>query len=517
MVKNKVKNSIGKITYKIISSLSILITMSFLVSCSNKGGKESLLEEQHGTLSYLRGIQKEVAENEFTASNELSAFLKAKNDYIEGNYEEALAGVLKVLYYYLPSNYETEALYILGKIIPYMLVENPNYIEECYNELREQLTALELVGDDFTIDNFYAFIGLEYRKDGSLRYNNGPLVRILEDDSSALIPKDDLFYDIHKNNYQIVRGEDDRQRFMLNINRLSFFSEMYRTSDKQAILLNNNDYFPKELPFTLSSEQKERYNGLIARIGERVEAITGDINEIAYVTGDRVRIRDRIRTSSMDDTITLHHLNDYDSVEVLRKIEVKLRGRSEPEAWVLVRYNSVYGDIVGFALARYFRNIDGTPYNIKNENTDDVVGAIVASSEDNDEYDDNTDVLANSYNTYKIELDVYSSFTNALANYRNHRYIEAADNFAYILSQDTTNYFTDKSSYLLWRVNNNIASLIASQDDIYYQYAKKYPNYFVYNAKNETLSSSMLLYSYLVNTVPNSKLKFRMSGESDMM
>ncbi len=501
---------VGKSGVKKMYRAAMFLVVFFICSCvSQKSSREEMLEEESGTLAYLKTVPKEINETEFTASNELDILLKARDDYFDGNYEDCLLATLKALYYYVPSTYETEVLYLLGRVVPYILEENPFYIEECFNHIKEQFDLLEIPSEDFTIENFYSFIGLEERSDGSLKYNKAPLIRILEEDSSALIPKDDLYYEIRKNDFQTVRGADDKQRFMLNINRLSFFSELYRTSDKQAILLDNNNYFPKELPFTLDAEQRERYSSLLKRITERTEAITPEISQQAYVIGDRVRIRDRIRTSIMDDTITLHHLNDYDSVEVLRKFDVKLRGRSDPEAWVLVKYNSVYGDIVGFSLARYFRNIDGSDYNIKL--TDEE-----AKTSDDDTKDDESETLELAYD-YSIDPEVYMHFTEALENYRNHNYIEAADGFAFVLDQETTNYFTDKSLYLLWRVNNRIASLITSQSDKYYQYAKKYPNYFVYNPKDETLSSSILLYSYLINIVPDSKLKFKMSGEADMM
>ncbi len=502
MIKNETSNN--RLEKKYIFILFVILILMIVTSCSKKSSLETHLEAESGTLSYLKTIPKAGDENQFNSSNELDIFLKAKEDYFAGNYEEALLGSLKVLYYYLPPTYETEALYFLGKTIPYVLAEDPSYIEECYNTLKEQFAILEIADDDFTIENFYSFIGIEERSNGTLRYNNAPLARILEDDSSALIPKDDLYYDIRKGDYQTVRDANDRQRFMLNINRLSFFSDLYRTSDKQQLLLNNNSYFPKELPFTLDAEQRARYNSLVDKITERVEAITPNISEQAYVIGDRVRIRDRIRTSSMDDTITLHYLNDYDSFQVLRKFEVNLRGRSEPESWVLIKYNAVYGDIVGFALARYFRNIDGSDYSIK------------VSKDLEDDTNDASIAIVNS-DDYRVDPEVYSNFTNALDSYRNHKYIEAADYFAAVLAEDDTNYFTDKSSYLLWRVNNRIASLITTTTDQYYQYAKSYPNYFVYNEKEETLVSSVLLYSYLINTVPNSKLKFKMSGESDLM
>ncbi len=454
MMKNAVGgNRIEQINKNIIF-VCLFFVMILICSCSKKNSLEAQLEEDSGTLNYLKNIAKTSDENQFNLVKELDLFLNAKEQYFAGNYEDSLLGLLKVIYYYQPSTYETEALYLLGKLIPYMLSANPSYIVECYNHLNEQFAMLEMLDDDFTLENFYSFVGIEERSNGALRYNNVPLVRILEEDSSALIPKDDLYYQIRKGDFQTVRGSDDKNRFMLNINRLSFFSELYRTSDKQAILINDNNYFPKELPFTLDAEQRSRYDSLVSRIKERVAAITPEISEQAYVVGDRVRIRDRIRTSSMDDTITLHYLNDYDSVEVLRKIEVKLRGRSDPESWVLVRYNSVYGDIVGFALARYFRNIDGSSYNTQ----------VTSSDEKGDDDNAQGETLALNTDDYKIDLEVYSSFTNALANYRNHRYIEAADSFAFVLAQDNTNYFTDKSSYLLWNVNNSIASLIASQD-----------------------------------------------------
>lgn len=509
MIINKVGSGKIKIIHKAVVSILLFLAVFFICSCSSeKSYLEGKLEEENATLAYLKTIPKEIGEMEFTASNELDVFLKARDDYYDGNYKDSLLATLKALYYYVPSSYETEVLYLLGKVMPYIVKENPFYIEECYNHIKEQFELLEIPSEDFTIKNFYSFIGIEERKDGSLRYNNAPLIRILEEDSSALIPKDDLYYEIRKNDFQTVRDANDRQRFMLNINRLSFFSDLYRTSDKQAILLDNNSYFPKELPFTLDAEQRERYSSLVSKIRERVELITPEISERAYVIGDRVRIRDRIRTSSMDDTITLHHLNDYDSVEVLRKFEVKLRGRDNPEAWVLVKYNSVYGDIVGFSLARYFRNIDGSDYNIKLP-VDDI--------EETEEGVDEDNVSEVVVYDYSVDVEVYQKFTDALENYRNHNYIEAADGFAFVLNQDITNYFTDKSSYLLWRVNNSIASLITSQSDPYYQYAKKYPNYFVYNQKDEALASSILLYSYLINTIPDSKLKFKMSGEVDMM
>ncbi len=457
-------------SYKSSKIFFIFILLSiFILSCDKKNEET---EEDGETLIYLKNLVKEEDASALGAYNELNYFLQARDDFYEQRYKSSFNALLKVLYYYSPSSYEAEALYLIGQIIPIIIKEEPTYIQESYENIYSQMTNNSQSDEELSIENFYSFLGLEY-KDNKFKYNGEPLKRILDDESVSLIPKDDIYYYLSKQRYQKIEDEDDKNNFLLNIHRLSFLSDMYRTSDIQKFIFDNENYFPKNLPFKLSYNENKKYNDLVKKLEERVENITPEINEKSYVTGDKVRIRDRVPKSSIDDGPTLYYLNNYDTVEVLRRFKRKQKGKSEEDEWLLIKYDSPYGEIIGFSYAKYFEDAN------------------------------------------KIDEKLYNIFSTAVTNYYSHKYIDAANGFSYVLSQDSTNYFTDKACYLLWKVNNAIGPLVTSKQTLYYDYAKKHPNYFMYDEDKGILKSSMLLYSYLVSIMPDSTLKFKISGESD--
>ncbi len=98
--------------------LIIIFSFIFILSCSNKNEEtdieiEIVEEQQDPTLRYLTNLAVPT-ENDLDTYSEINLFLKAKEDFYKHEYKAAFKSLLEVLYYYVPSTYETEALYLIG-------------------------------------------------------------------------------------------------------------------------------------------------------------------------------------------------------------------------------------------------------------------------------------------------------------------------------------------------------------------------------------------------------------------
>ena len=192
-----------------------------------------------------------------------------------------------------------------------------------------------------------------------------------------------------------------------------------------------------------------------------------------YVIGNGIIIRDRIPAVTPGREKELYKLYNYDFVTVLNKTNVYNAKEREREDWALVRYDTYYGPIVGWSYLRYMTN------NIQNME------------------------------------DVFDNYKSAMNSYKNYDYLKASDFFSYILNNPQTNYFTDKSVYFLWKVDNKIGELVSSKANPYYNYVLDYPKYFYYNTNNNVLQSSTLLYNYLIKILPTNPYRFVISGDSE--
>ena len=224
--------------------------------------------------------------------------------------------------------------------------------------------------------------------------------------------------------------------------------------------------------FELSQREKTDYDNTVKTVRERIEKIKPAFEEDYYIIGNGIIIRDRIPAIEGREN-ELFKLNNYDFVKVLNKTNVYNARDREREDWALVRYDTYYGPIIGWSYLRYMTN-----------------------------------------NFNNIE-EVFESYKSAMNNYKNYDYLKSADYFSYVLSQAETNYFTDKSVYFLWKVNNKIGELVSSKNNPYYDYVLNYPKYFYYNTNNSTLHSSTLLYNYLIKIMPSNPYRFVISGDSE--
>ena len=227
------------------------------------------------------------------------------------------------------------------------------------------------------------------------------------------------------------------------------------------------------LPFELTGNEKTEYDKTMKTIKDRIEAIKPVLNEDYYIRGNGIIIRDRIPAISIGKETELYVMQNYDFVTVLNKTNVYNNKERENEDWSLVRYDTYYGPIIGWSYSRYMTN-DIEPVK-----------------------------------------DVFEHYKSAMNYYKNYDYLKSANYFSYILNQKTTNYFTDKSVYFLWKVNNKIGEIVSSKDSLYYDYVLEYPKYFYYNTNTSVLQSSTLLYYYLVKIMPTNPYRFVISGDSE--
>ena len=467
--------------------LLILMAACILISCKvtksiDEYQKLKTIEktEDYGPLGdFLKTLPKTEGENAQSPYNELTAFIKGRNQILSSNYKEGFETLARFLFTYPSSYYESEASYLLGQALIYMVENEPSYIEEFYTQLlSEGIVEGEENNDDnvtnltASLNNIYSQLGIVV-KDGKYSFNGYTFDRILQDEESAFPLKDFAYYFSIRHRFSNIENENDKAKFITNITYLKRFSERYRTSVLQESILNNKSYFPDVLPFDLTANEKKNYNDTVEAVKNRIEGIKAAYEEEYYVIGNGIIIRDRIPAVTSGTEKELYKLYNYDFVTVLNKTNVYNAKERQREDWALVRYDTYYGPIVGWSYLRYMTN------NIQN-----------------------------------IE-DIFENYKSAMNSYKNYDYLKSSDFFSYILNSPETNYFTDKSVYFLWKVNNKIGELVSSKNNPYYEYVLDYPKYFYYNTNNNVLQSSTLLYNYLIKILPTNPYRFVISGDSE--
>ena len=467
--------------------LLILMAACILISCKvtksiDEYQKLKTIEktEDYGPLGdFLKTLPKTEGENAQSPYNELTAFIKGRNQILSSNYKEGFETLARFLFTYPSSYYESEASYLLGQALIYMVENEPSYIEEFYTQLlSEGIVEGEENNDDnvtnltASLNNIYSQLGIVV-KDGKYSFNGYTFDRILQDEESAFPLKDFAYYFSIRHRFSNIENENDKAKFITNITYLKRFSERYRTSVLQESILNNKSYFPDVIPFDLTANEKKNYNDTVEAVKNRIEGIRAAYEEEYYVIGNGIIIRDRIPAVTSGTEKELYRLYNYDFVTVLNKTNVYNAKERQREDWALVRYDTYYGPIVGWSYLRYMTN------NIQN-----------------------------------IE-DIFENYKSAMNSYKNYDYLKSSDFFSYILNSPETNYFTDKSVYFLWKVNNKIGELVSSKNNPYYEYVLDYPKYFYYNTNNNVLQSSTLLYNYLIKILPTNPYRFVISGDSE--
>ncbi len=472
---------------KKLFSIIILISVIILNSCKmanslNEYQKLKTIEntDDYGPLgSFLKILPKTEEENAQSPYNELTTFITGRNQILSSNYKEGFETLARFLFTYPSSYYESEASYLLGQALIYMVENDPSYIEQFYTQLlSEGIVEGEENNDDAvtnlnaSLKNIYNQMGIVV-KDGQYSFNGYTFDRILQDEESAFPLKDFAYYFSIRHRFSKIENENDKARFITNITYLRRFSDRYRTSVLQENILNNKSYFPDDLPFTLTANENKNYQDTIKTVTKRINDIKPVFEEEYYVLGNGIVIRDRIPALNNNTEKELYKLYNYDFVTVLNKTNVYNSREREREDWALVKYDTYYGPIIGWSYLKYMTN------NIQGMS------------------------------------DIFENYKSAMNSYKNYDYLKSSDFFSYILNDPQTNYFTDKSVYFLWKVNNKIGELVSSKSNPYYKYVLDYPKYFYYNTNNNVLQSSTLLYNYLVKILPNNPYRFVISGDSE--
>ena len=472
---------------KKLFSIIILISVIILNSCKmanslNEYQKLKTIEntDDYEPLgSFLKTLPKTEEENAQSPYNELTTFITGRNQILSSNYKEGFETLARFLFTYPSSYYESEASYLLGQALIYMVENDPSYIEQFYTQLlSEGIVEGEENNDDAvtnlnaSLKNIYNQMGIVV-KDGQYSFNGYTFDRILQDEESAFPLKDFAYYFSIRHRFSKIENENDKARFITNITYLRRFSDRYRTSVLQENILNNKSYFPDDLPFTLTANENKNYQDTIKTVTKRINDIKPVFEEEYYVLGNGIVIRDRIPALNNNTEKELYKLYNYDFVTVLNKTNVYNSREREREDWALVKYDTYYGPIIGWSYLKYMTN------NIQGMS------------------------------------DIFENYKSAMNSYKNYDYLKSSDFFSYILNDPQTNYFTDKSVYFLWKVNNKIGELVSSKSNPYYKYVLDYPKYFYYNTNNNVLQSSTLLYNYLVKILPNNPYRFVISGDSE--
>ncbi|ASJ22225.1 hypothetical protein BHAMNSH16_11490 [Brachyspira hampsonii] len=473
---------------KILLSIIVLISAVLLSSCKaadsiNEYRKLKDIEstEDYGPLGdFLKTLPKTEEENAQSPYNELTTFITGRNQILSSSYKEGFETLARFLFTYPSSYYESEASYLLGQTLIYMVENEPAYIEEFYTQLlSEGIVEGEENNDDEAVTNLQSSLKNIYNqmgiiaKDGQYSFNGYIFDRILQDEESVFPLKDFAYYFSIRHRFSSIQNENDKAKFITNITYLRRFSDRYRTSVLQDSILHNQSYFPDNLPFTLTSAENKNYKGTMETVQKRIDAIKAEFEEEYYVIGNGIIIRDRIPAITPGTEKELYTLYNYDFVTVLNKTNVYNPKERAREDWALVKYDTYYGPIVGWSYLRYMTN------NIQNMG------------------------------------DIFENYKAAMNSYKNYDYLKSSDFFSYILNDPNTNYFTDKSVYFLWKVNNKIGELVSSKNNPYYKYVLDYPKYFYYNTNNNVLQSSTLLYNYLVKILPTNPYRFVISGDSE--
>lgn len=464
-----------KAFFILIAILSIFIFVSCKDKVKVKGVEAG--EDYNNLNTFLRSLPRAQIEKAQSPYNEMTTFLKGRDEIAAGKYKEGFETLARFLYTYPSSYYESEATYLLGEAVIYMVKSNPGYISEFYSKLNKEgivegeSDEKDMQPENFSLKEIYNKLGIR-ESEGSYYFNGAPFSRIVRDTENTFPLKDFAYYFSIENRFSVIESPEDKEAFITNVRLISQFSDRYRTSVLQEAILNNKSYFPSTLPFSLTVKEKKSYDDTIRTVENRIEDIRPETEKSVYVIGNGIIVRDRIPAISTNTEKELYKLYNYDFVTILKETNVYNRKARENENWVLVRYDTYYGPIIGWSYAQYMTN----------------------DSSNN---------------------DVFSNYKIAMTSYNNYDYLKASDFFSYILSYPETNYFTDKSAYFLWKVNNKIGELVSSKDSTYYKYVLSYPKYFYYNTNSSVLQSSTLLYNYLIKIMPESPYRFVISSDSD--
>lgn len=462
----------------------LILSLLFLVSCNVKESigdyyKIKTIEntQDYGNLGeFLRTLPKTEDENNQSSYNEFSTFIKGRNQILSSNYKEGFETLARFLFTYPSSYYESEASYLLGQSLIYLVENDPSYITAFYTKLiSENIGEGNTRSDSGKIEdlrNIYKQLGIRIQ-DNKYSFNGAIFDRILEDEESSFPLKDFVYFFSIRHRFSAITSENDKSKFITNLTYLERFSDRYRTSILQESILNNKSYFPDRLPFQLNDRDRKMYTDIMKTVRERINDMRPNMEESYYVTGNGVIIRDRIPALSTVREKELYKLYNYDFVTVLKKTNVYNRKERENEDWALVRYDTYYGPIVGWSYIRYMTN------------------------------------------DFRGIGDTYEVYKTAMNSYNNYDFLKAAENFSFVLNNRDINYFTDKSVYFLWKVNNKIGELVSSKNSAYYQYVLDFPKYFYYNTNSSSLKSSTLLYNYLIKILPNNPYRFVISSDSD--
>ena len=141
--------------------LVVLMCIVFLQSCKvansiDEYQKLKTIEEteDYGPLGdFLKTLPKTEEENAQSPYNELTAFITGRNQILSSNYKEGFETLARFVFTYPSSYYESEASYLLGQALIYMVENDPLYIENFYtNLLSEGIVEGEENNDDSVTD-----------------------------------------------------------------------------------------------------------------------------------------------------------------------------------------------------------------------------------------------------------------------------------------------------------------------------------------------------------------------------
>ena len=185
---------------KKLLSIIMLISAVLLSSCKaadsiNEYRKLKDIEstEDYGPLGdFLKTLPKTEEENAQSPYNELTTFITGRNQILSSSYKEGFETLARFLFTYPSSYYESEASYLLGQALIYMVENDPAYIEEFYTQLlSEGIVEGEENNDDAvtnlqaSLKNIYSQMGIIV-KDGQYSFNGYVFDRILQDEESRM-------------------------------------------------------------------------------------------------------------------------------------------------------------------------------------------------------------------------------------------------------------------------------------------------------------------------------------------
>ena len=274
--------------------LIIILFITALISCKVKDSIDEMQKlrsiektEDYGALSdFLQSLPKTQQEEAQTPYNEINTFIKGRNQILASNYKEGFETLARFLFTYPSSYYESEASYLLGQALIYMIENNPLYVEEFYTKLisegiveGEERKEVSLTNNSSTLKNIYSQMGI-IERNGAYSFNGYVFDRIIQDSESVFPLKDFAYYFSVRHRFKNINSKEDKGSFITNVNYLRRFSDRYRTSVLQESILNNKSYFPESLPFELSQREKSDYDDFYIASKDQAEE---QYNTAAYV------------------------------------------------------------------------------------------------------------------------------------------------------------------------------------------------------------------------------------------